>query len=92
MLDKFTCYIQIAFFFSSNLFKIKPNVFAFVVCGIYKSFILKHQQEVKVIERVNNSFYIYIYKYIYTQLQKAFCCLIKRFVMELCACGLFILL
>lgn len=43
MLDKFTCVTsKLPFFFSSNLFKIKQNVFAFVVRGIYKSLILKH--------------------------------------------------
>lgn len=43
-----------------------------------------------MIERVNSFFYTHAHTH--TQLQKAFCYLIKRFVMELCACGLFILL
>lgn len=42
-----------------------------------------------MIERVNSFF---LHTHTHTLLQKAFCYLIKRFVMELCACGLFILL
>lgn len=45
-----------------------------------------------MIERVNSFFYTHVRARTHTQLQKAFCYLIKRFVMELCACGLFILL